>query len=54
MKGSLAEELDFVNEANNSERCKADFEKFHFITVPNVHWDKTTMVSRNLIEFKYS
>nr|XP_039273644.1 uncharacterized aarF domain-containing protein kinase 5-like isoform X1 [Styela clava] len=42
MKGTLAEELDFINEANNSEKCKKDFKKFPFITVPAIHWDKTT------------
>lgn len=45
MKGTLAEELDFINEANNSERCKKDLAKFKFITVPSIHWDKTTKVS---------
>ena len=44
IKDSLAEELDFINEGHNSERCYKDLQHFPYIHVPKVHWDKTTKV----------
>ncbi|XP_052819370.1 uncharacterized aarF domain-containing protein kinase 5-like isoform X3 [Mya arenaria] len=42
MKGTLAQELDFVNEGKNSERCQSDLKHLDFVYVPKVHWDKTS------------
>ena len=46
MKGTLAQELDFVNEGKNSERCKRDLNHLGYVYVPKVHWDLTSTVSR--------
>ena len=45
MKGTLAQELDFVNEGQNSERCQRDLQHLGYVYVPQVHWDKTSTVS---------
>nr|XP_020850885.1 uncharacterized aarF domain-containing protein kinase 5 isoform X4 [Phascolarctos cinereus] len=42
LKGTLAQELDFENEARNSERCANDLKHFHYVVVPRVHWDKSS------------
>ncbi|XP_077207409.1 putative aarF domain-containing protein kinase 5 isoform X2 [Paroedura picta] len=42
MKGTLAQELDFENEAHNGERCARELEHFHFVVVPQVHRDKSS------------
>ncbi|XP_027713609.1 uncharacterized aarF domain-containing protein kinase 5 isoform X3 [Vombatus ursinus] len=42
LKGTLAQELDFENEARNSERCADDLKHFGYIVVPRVHWDKSS------------
>ncbi|XP_074119322.1 putative aarF domain-containing protein kinase 5 [Sminthopsis crassicaudata] len=42
LKGTLAQELDFENEARNSERCANDLKQFHYVVVPRVHWDKSS------------
>ncbi|KAH3770489.1 hypothetical protein DPMN_171776 [Dreissena polymorpha] len=42
MKGTLAQELDFINEGKNSERCQADLRHLDYVYVPKVHWDKTS------------
>ncbi|KAK1263358.1 hypothetical protein QJS04_geneDACA017505 [Acorus gramineus] len=39
---TIAMELDFVQEAKNSERTAKNFEKKKFIRVPCVYWDLTT------------
>ncbi|XP_014118081.1 PREDICTED: uncharacterized aarF domain-containing protein kinase 5 [Pseudopodoces humilis] len=39
LKGTLAQELDFENEARNSERCGRDLEHLRGVTVPRVHWE---------------
>lgn len=44
LKSSLEQELDFVNEGKNSERCAADLKKFKYIYVPKVFWDLTSKV----------
>nr|XP_054509984.1 uncharacterized aarF domain-containing protein kinase 5 [Agelaius phoeniceus] len=38
LKGTLALELDFENEARNSERCGRDLGHLQGVTVPRVHW----------------
>lgn len=42
LKGTLAQELDFENEAKNSERCAEELKHFTFIVVPKVFWDQTS------------
>nr|KAF6270634.1 aarF domain containing kinase 5 [Myotis myotis] len=39
LKGILAQELDFENEARNAERCAQDLKHFHYVVVPRVFWD---------------
>ncbi|VEN59431.1 unnamed protein product [Callosobruchus maculatus] len=38
---SLKQELDFVNEARNSQRCAKDLRHFGYIHVPQVFWEYT-------------
>uniref|UniRef100_A0A8C6TG61 AarF domain containing kinase 5 n=1 Tax=Neogobius melanostomus TaxID=47308 RepID=A0A8C6TG61_9GOBI len=42
LKGTLAQELDFENEARNSERCADDLKHFQFVVVPKVFWEQTS------------
>lgn len=42
LKDTLEQELDFVNEGKNSERCQRDLSHLKFVYVPKVHWDKTS------------
>ncbi|KAL5021335.1 hypothetical protein ScPMuIL_000490 [Solemya velum] len=42
LKKTLAQELDFVNEGKNAERCQRDLKHLAYIYVPTVHWDKTS------------
>ncbi|XP_068188372.1 uncharacterized aarF domain-containing protein kinase 5 isoform X2 [Antennarius striatus] len=42
LKGTLAQELDFENEARNSERCAVELKHFSFISVPKVFWEQTS------------
>ncbi|KAL4234953.1 putative aarF domain-containing protein kinase 5 [Mactra antiquata] len=42
MKGTLAQELDFINEGKNSERCQSDLKHLEYVYVPKVYWDKTS------------
>lgn len=42
LKGTLEKELNFENEAKNSERCRKDLACFPFIHVPEVFWDLTS------------
>ncbi|CAJ1084211.1 LOW QUALITY PROTEIN: uncharacterized aarF domain-containing protein kinase 5 [Xyrichtys novacula] len=42
LKITLAQELDFENEARNSERCAEELKHFHFVVVPKVFWDQTS------------
>ena len=44
LKGTLAQELDFENEAKNSERCAEELKHFSFVTVPKVFWELTSKV----------
>lgn len=42
LKDTLEQELDFVNEGKNSEKCQRDLSHLKFVYVPKVHWDKTS------------
>ncbi|XP_048849159.1 uncharacterized aarF domain-containing protein kinase 5 isoform X1 [Brienomyrus brachyistius] len=42
LKGTLAQELDFENEARNSERCAEDLKQFRFVIVPKVFWNQSS------------
>ncbi|XP_061197796.1 uncharacterized aarF domain-containing protein kinase 5-like isoform X2 [Saccostrea echinata] len=42
LKDTLEQELDFVNEGKNSERCQSDLGHLKYVYVPKVHWDKTS------------
>ncbi|GLD57995.1 uncharacterized aarF domain-containing protein kinase 5 [Lates japonicus] len=42
LKGTLAQELDFENEAKNSERCAQELKHFKFVVVPKVFWEQTS------------
>ncbi|XP_060914848.1 uncharacterized aarF domain-containing protein kinase 5 isoform X1 [Labrus mixtus] len=42
LKGTLAQELDFENEARNSERCAEELGHFSFVVVPKVFWEQTS------------
>ncbi|XP_034254315.1 uncharacterized aarF domain-containing protein kinase 5 isoform X2 [Thrips palmi] len=39
---TLEQELDFINEAKNAERCAQELGKFSYVYVPKVEWDLTT------------
>lgn len=47
LKDTLEQELDFVNEGKNSEKCQRDLNHLKFVYVPKVHWDKTSTVRTN-------
>ncbi|XP_055351368.1 uncharacterized aarF domain-containing protein kinase 5-like isoform X2 [Paramacrobiotus metropolitanus] len=42
VKGTLAMELDFVNEGRNSEKCARDLSHLPFLYVPKVLWQLTS------------
>ncbi|RZF48017.1 hypothetical protein LSTR_LSTR002083 [Laodelphax striatellus] len=42
LKDTLEQELDFLNEGKNSERCAKDLKHFNFVYVPTVFWDLST------------
>jgi len=44
LKGTLGQELDFENEAKNSERCAEELKHFRFVVVPKVFWEQTSKV----------
>ncbi|XP_052894359.1 uncharacterized aarF domain-containing protein kinase 5 isoform X1 [Anopheles moucheti] len=41
LQGTLREELDFIHEGKNAERCSKDLERFDFVYVPKVLWNLT-------------
>lgn len=45
LKETLAQELDFENEARNSERCAEELKHLSFVSVPKVFWEQTSKVS---------
>ncbi|CAI5778833.1 Hypothetical predicted protein [Podarcis lilfordi] len=42
LKDTLAQELDFENEARNSERCAQELKHFDFVVVPRVYWERSS------------
>jgi aarF domain-containing kinase len=44
LRETLEQELDFINEGRNSERCSKELSKFSFVYVPQVFWNLTTKV----------
>lgn len=50
LKDTLAQELDFVNEGKNSERCQRDLSHLKYVYVPKVHWDMTSTVCTNELQ----
>ncbi|KAI0217907.1 putative aarF domain-containing protein kinase 5 [Lamellibrachia satsuma] len=42
LKGTLEQELDFENEATNSEQCMRELMHLGYVYVPKVHWRYTT------------
>uniref|UniRef100_A0A023GFI0 ABC1 atypical kinase-like domain-containing protein n=1 Tax=Amblyomma triste TaxID=251400 RepID=A0A023GFI0_AMBTT len=42
LRSSLVKELDFVHEAGNMERCARDLAHLPYVSVPKVHWNKTS------------
>ncbi|CAG05996.1 unnamed protein product, partial [Tetraodon nigroviridis] len=44
LKETLAQELDFENEARNSERCAEELKHLSFVSVPKVFWEQTSKV----------
>lgn len=45
VRNNLVQELNFVNEGKNAERCAKDLRIFNFVYVPKVYWTYTTQVS---------
>lgn len=44
MKGTLKQELDFIHEGKNSERCAKDLAHLSYLYVPKVFWEKCSAV----------
>ncbi|XP_037946075.1 uncharacterized aarF domain-containing protein kinase 5 [Teleopsis dalmanni] len=42
VRKNLIQELNFVNEGKNSEKCAKDFENFKYVYIPKVYWKYTT------------
>ncbi|KAL7630789.1 UNVERIFIED_CONTAM: hypothetical protein RMT77_017219 [Armadillidium vulgare] len=42
LRKTLEQELDFINEAKNGERCAEDLKKLKYIHVPEIFWNYTT------------
>jgi len=42
MKETLKEELDFIHEGHNGERCADELKHLSYVYVPEIHWDLTT------------
>lgn len=45
LSSNLREELDFLKEGRNSERCAEDLKEFDFVHVPKVYWEYCSSVS---------
>ena len=45
MKETLKQELDFVREGYNGERCADELKHLSYVHVPEIHWDLTSKVS---------
>lgn len=44
LEKNLRQELDFINEGQNSERCAKDLRHLNYVYVPKVFWDYTSSV----------
>ncbi|XP_014787605.1 uncharacterized aarF domain-containing protein kinase 5 [Octopus bimaculoides] len=42
LKSTLAEELDFINEARNGEKCAEDLKHLKYVHVPVIDWSSTS------------
>lgn len=42
----LKDELDFMKEGRNSEKCACDLKCFNYVYVPKVYWNLCSEVSR--------
>lgn len=49
LKGTLQQELDFLNEGENSERCARDLAGLPYVYVPRVHWDLCSKVGVTML-----
>ncbi|XP_042885871.1 uncharacterized aarF domain-containing protein kinase 5-like isoform X2 [Penaeus japonicus] len=57
LKGTLEQELDFINEGHNGERCAKELSKFKYVHIPKVHWDccsKRVLTTEYIHGFKVS
>lgn len=45
LSSSLKEELDFLKEAENSERCAYDLKDYKYLHIPKVYWEFCSSVS---------
>ncbi|XP_036331035.1 uncharacterized aarF domain-containing protein kinase 5 isoform X1 [Rhagoletis pomonella] len=41
LRKNLVQELNFVNEGQNAERCAKDLEKFNYVHIPHIYWEFT-------------
>lgn len=44
LRDTLEQELDFITEGKNSEKCASDLSQFYFAYVPKVYWNLSTSV----------
>ena len=49
MKETLKEELDFIHEGHNGERCADELKHLSYVYVPEIHWDLTTKVGHKYL-----
>ena len=45
----MKQELDFVHEGHNGERCAEELKHLRYVYVPEIHWDLTTKVRITII-----
>ena len=53
VRKNLVQELNFVNEGKNLERCANDLKAFSFVYIPKVYWSLTTTVIENNFIFRH-
>lgn len=44
LKETLEQELDFVNEGHNAEKCSSELSHFNFVYVPKIYWNLSSGV----------
>lgn len=47
LKETLKQELDFINEGRNAEKCARDLRHLRFIYVPEIFWEYSSKVEPN-------